>query len=406
MRDASTEPPPGEDTIGRRIAHARKLRGLTQQQLADRVPCSKSLIAQVERGHKPATQALVTAVARVLRVELGRLTGQPYRDPDAREDRVHAQIPEIRRALLGWDLPDEQVAPRPIERLRADVRHASALGRQARYIQLADMLPGLLEELTRAAHTATGARREEVFALLSEAYTGVTAIAYTLGYFDLRSLAMDRVAWAAQLSQDPLRIARTQWQRSTLFLAAASYDKGLRLLDRVRTDIGDHIDRLTPAELSVYGAAHLRSAVFAARANDRQAAFDHIEHARTAARVLGEDANHYGLEFGPSNVVMHEVAVAVEMYDGSAAVQRARQATLPPTVPPVRLGHFYIDLARGWLYHGDRRRSLDALVMARRVAPQQTRNHPMVRETVRMLNELERRRLPALSHFASWLGMP
>lgn len=42
----------GVDSIGGRIAAARKLCGFTQQQLAERVPCSKSLIAQVERGHK------------------------------------------------------------------------------------------------------------------------------------------------------------------------------------------------------------------------------------------------------------------------------------------------------------------------------------------------------------------
>lgn len=408
MRDDSTGSASQgeEDAIGRRIAAARKLRGLTQRELADRVPCSKSLIAQVERGHKPATQALVTAAARALRVPLGQLTGQPYHDPDERRDRIHRQIPEIRRAMLAWDLPDEDVAAPSLEQLRSDVRRASELGRQARYIQLGDMLPGLLEELTRAVHASQGGQRETLFGLLSEAYTGVTAIAYTLGYFDLRSLAMDRVATAARASQDPLRVARTQWQRSTLFLAAAAYDKGLLLLDRIRRDIGDHFDRLHPAEISVYGAAHLRSAVFAARANDRQAAFDHIEHARQAATVLGGDANHYGMEFGPSNVILHEVAVAVEMYDGTGAVERARHAILPPSVAPVRLGHFYIDLARGWLYHGDRKRALETLYKARRVAPQQTRNHPMVRETVRMLNELERRSPQTLSHFASWLGMP
>ncbi|MFF3439919.1 helix-turn-helix domain-containing protein [Streptosporangium sp. NPDC002721] len=405
MRDDGANTP-AEERIGRRIAQARKLRGLTQQQLADRVPCSKSLIAQVERGHKPATQALVTAVARTLRIGLGELTGQPYLDPEARENRIHQRVPELRRALLTWDLPDEDISPPSMERLRADVRRASTLGRQARYAQLGEMLPGLLEELTRAAHVSEGARSEELFGLLSEAYTGVTAIAYTLGYFDLRSSAMDRVAWAAQASQDPLRVARTQWQRSTLFLATATYDKGLMLLDRVRRDIGEDLGHLAPAELSVYGAAHLRSAIFAARAADRQTAFDHIEHAREAARVLGGDANHYGLEFGPSNVRMHEVAVAVEMYDGGEAVRRARHATFPSTIAPVRLGHHYIDLARGWLYHGDRQKSLEMLLAARRVAPQQTRNHPMVRETVRMLVDLERRRPRDLSGFASWLGLP
>ncbi|SDG28369.1 Helix-turn-helix [Sinosporangium album] len=390
--------------IGRRIAQARKLRGLTQQQLADRVPCSKSLIAQVERGHKPATQALVAAVARTLGVGLGRLTGQPYHE--GREEQVHCGIPEIRRALLSWDLPDEDLLPPPLEQLRLDVRCASDLGRRAQFAQLTAMLPGLLEELTRAAHFSDGSPCDEVFGLLAEAYTGVTAIAYTFGYFDLRSLAMDRVMWAAHSSQDRLRVARTYWQRSTLFLATAAYDKGLSLLDRVRQEIGEDLGRLNAAELSVLGAAHLRSAIFAARAADRQTAFEHVEHAREAARVIGRDANHYGLEFGPSNVAMHAVAVAVEMCDGGEAIRLAGSSDFPATVAPVRLGHYYIDVARGWLYHGDRQKSFDMLLAARRTAPQQTRNHPMVHETVRAISTLKRRRSRELSDFARWLGLP
>lgn len=396
----------GTDGVGRRIARVRKLRGLTQQQLAERVPCSKSLIAQVERGHKPATQALVAGVARALRVGVGELTGQPYRGESAREDLVHACVPDLRRVLLGWDLPDEEVRPRGAAALEADVKRLSELGRDARYGHLGEELPGLLEELTAAVHLAPDEERPRLFGLLSEAYTGVTAIAYALGYFDLRGLAMERVEWAARGSGDPLRVARTQWQRSTLFLAGASYDKGARLLDRVRRDIGEDIAAMDAPTLSVYGAAHLRSAVFAARMPNAATAWAHLAQAGEAARALGRDANHYGLEFGPSNVAIHEVAVAVEMYDGAEAVRRARGMRLGPGVAPVRVGHHYIDLARGWLYHGDRARALEALYLARRAAPQQTRNHPMVRETVRMLVDLERRRPKALSGFASWLGVP
>jgi len=396
----------GQGPIGRRIASARKLRGLTQLQLAERVPCSKSLIAQVESGHKPATQALIAGVARALRVDAGELTGQPYRWEGGRADRVHATVPDVRRALLGWDLPDEEIRPRAIGELTADVGWASALGREARYGHLGEMLPGLLEELTAAVHAADGGEKQRLYALLAEAYTGATAIAYTLGYFDLRSLAMERVAWAARASDDPLRVARTQWQRSTLFLSNASYDKGVKLLARIRHDLGDDVAQMDAPTLSVYGAAHLRSAVFAARMPNPSSAWAHVDEARECARLLGEDANHYGLEFGPSNVAIHEVAVAVELYDGAEAVRRAQRIHLPGTVAPVRLGHYYIDLARGLLYNGDRAKSLEALQAARRAAPQQTRNHPMVRETVRMLVELERRRPKALSGFASWLGMP
>lgn len=66
----------------------------------------------------------------------------------------------------------------------------------------------------------------------------------------------------------------------------------------------------------------------------------------------------------------------------------------------------YIDLARGFLYHGDRVKSEEALWTARRIAPHLTRNHPMVRETVRMLAESQRRRPKSLSDFATWIGIP
>lgn len=209
------------ERIGQRIASARKARGLTQFQLAQRIPCSKSLVAQVERGHKPATPSFTAGAARALGVRLERLTGQPYEDP--RRGTVHATVPDIQTAMLSWDLPDEELPMRPVDELAADVARASALGRKARYTTLGAMLPPLLDELSTACHVAEGALRARLFGLLAEAYAGVTAISYALGLFDLRSQAMDRVQWAARASGDPLRIGRTQWQRSTLFLQAAAY---------------------------------------------------------------------------------------------------------------------------------------------------------------------------------------
>jgi transcriptional regulator with XRE-family HTH domain len=99
------------ERIGQRIAEARKARGLTQLQLAQRAPCSKSLIAQVERGHKPAAPSLTAGAARALEIRLEQLTGQPYEDPQ--RGRVHQTIPDIQTAMLSWDLPDEDLPVRP-----------------------------------------------------------------------------------------------------------------------------------------------------------------------------------------------------------------------------------------------------------------------------------------------------
>jgi hypothetical protein len=61
--------------------------------------------------------------------------------------------------------------------------------------------------------------------------------------------------------------------------------------------------------------------------------------------------------------------------------------------------------ARGWLDYGNREKALAALQAARRVAPEQTRNHPQVREVVLTLIQMERYSKESLSGFASWIGV-
>ncbi len=126
---------------------------------------------------------------------------------------------------------------------------------------------------------------------------------------------------------------------------------------------------------------------------------------------MGADRHDYGLALGPSNVAQHEVAITVELEDGEEAVRRSRRVRLGPSVPAVRRGHHYIDLARGYVMAGDQAGGLRCLEQARRIAPQQTRHHPMVRETVlaiaaaRQRGEAARRGREELSLFASWLGL-
>jgi hypothetical protein len=45
------------------------------------------------------------------------------------------------------------------------------------------------------------------------------------------------------------------------------------------------------------------------------------------------------------------------------------------------------------------------LLTARKIAPQQTRYHPMARETVHALARVERRSSDTLRGLASWMGL-
>ncbi|MGH3155408.1 MAG: helix-turn-helix domain-containing protein, partial [Streptosporangiaceae bacterium] len=228
-----------QDRIGARVAAIRKTRGWNGRELARRAQVSYSLLAKVESGAAPATPAFIGSVARALRVDVTRITGQPYEDPDSRIAALQATIDPFRRALLTYDLPpSSDIRPRPLAELRTDTNAVSKLSREARYLQLGNRLPGLIEELQAAVADADETDRGELYALLAQAYGGGSALAHQLGYLDLRALALDRVEWAARASGDPLRIVRTQWSRGASLLAAAAYEQGLVLMERARTSLG------------------------------------------------------------------------------------------------------------------------------------------------------------------------
>ncbi|HSV68235.1 MAG TPA: helix-turn-helix transcriptional regulator [Mycobacteriales bacterium] len=396
-----------EDSIGARVSAARKLRGLTQRRLADLAHVSYSLLTKVESGHVPATPAFIAAVARTLRVDVIELTGQPYRGSTARQDRVHATIPEIRRVLLAHDVvTDNDDPPRPVEELAEAVRRASALRQAARYAELGEMVPELISQLAYAARQASqGSPRERAYALLAEAYGAADAVAYKLGYTDLSTLAVERVCWAAVRSDDPLMIGSADWLRAGAFLAGGGYAEAEALLTSARSALEPLLARADPQTLSVYGSLHLKQAIVSARANEAQDAWAHIAEAEEVATRAGGDNNFYQLAFGPSNVSIHGVAVAVELGDGTEAVRRSQDFTPPSVMPAERSSHHYIDLARGYLWHGDRKGALDCLHLARKLAPQQTRYHPMVRETLQALARAERRSTHSLRGFAAWVGL-
>lgn len=392
--------------IGERVAEKRKLNGLTQVQLAPRAHVSLSLLRKVEQGSAPASPAFVSAVARALGVSVGDLLGQPIRPETPAEHQVFAVLPPLRQELAAYRLPpDDDVSARSIVELTAAVEHVSRLRHSVDLTRLSTELPGLLAELRAAAHTLTGTEQERVFGLLTEAYFAARTLAYKLGYTDLASMTVDRYDWAAAQSGDELAVLVGDYLRAGDLTCLADWSSAQRLLERSRSRLEPDLGRATAPTLSTWGSLHLKSGLAAARAGNRATADAHLAEARETAARIGVDRDDYRLCFGPTNVSIWSVALAVEASDGTEAIKRAKGFIPPPETPRERAGHHWIDLARGYLLHGDRERALSSLMTARRTAPQQTRYHPMVTETVRSLARTERRRSDTLSGFATWLGI-
>ncbi|UJW28747.1 hypothetical protein L3Q67_26155 [Saccharothrix sp. AJ9571] len=159
----------------------------------------------------------------------------------------------------------------------------------------------------------------------------------------------------------------------------------------------------TPGSLTVRGYLHLRSAILAARSRDKANSDAHLTEAASCARAIAPTADFYDTAFNRANVTIHNVAAAVELGDGETAL--SRNQPLPSGTLRSRRAHHHIDLARAWLLHGHREKALRELHTARRLAPQLTRNHPQVRETVATLTYHKRRQPDALANFAHWIGV-
>ncbi len=211
--------------------------------------------------------------------------------------------------------------------------------------------------------------------------------------------------WAAEQSGDELAVLVGDYRRAGELISMADWGSAQHLLERSRSRIEDQLGHADPPTLSTWGNLHLKSGLAAARAGDLAAADEHLAEARETAARIGADRDDYRLFFGPTNVAIWSVGLAVEAGDGTEAVKRAEGFHPPPYTPRERVGHHWIDAARGYLLHGDRQRALSSLQQARHIAPQQTRYHPMVAETVRALVRAERRRSDSVAGFARWLGV-
>lgn len=391
---------------GENITVLRKAAGLTQRQLATRANISLSMLSKVEIGDRAAGHALVAAVARALGVPIERVHGQPYH-AEHRAAGTHTAIDALRSALRGYDLPPTaQADPRPVDQLRNDIKQLSRLRRAGRYAKLAAALPPILDELTLTIHTTEStAEKEEAFRLLVDAFYAAHGLAYRLGYADLAESIEHKLIWAAEHSSDPLAIGLAQWTRVNSFQAAGDYDRGLQLLDTARNNLDDQLSTNDPAAITVYGSMHLRAVTLASRAGSADTTQAHLNAARELAARIRRDQVHYQLTFGPANTDIHDIAASVELGNAEHAVAVGTAVKTPRGMPATRVGHYYIDLARAHLMLGDRTGTLSALENARRTAPEQTRFHPMVRETTRVLVSLHRRANPDLTSFASWLGL-
>lgn len=392
--------------LGSRIAYWRERRGMTQQLLADRIGRSKSWIEKVEASTRSANRLpILLNICNELRVDLPVLIGRDL-ERDTRQCIDELQVESIRTALERYDDLRAGVPPgfqTDVARLRRQITFVWSAFEMADYGVVSQALPGLLAEAQRS-NVIDG--DDETARILTEVYQVTASTLRKLGEYSLAWLAGDRGIALAEQVGDPTLAALTGFRVANALVALGrpepAYDLNISFASRLESEIHG------PADMSVYGNTVLQAAMASATAGNAAGVRDLIREAEEVARQVPDQANHYRLSFGSTNVGIHHVSALVSLGEGGLAVEaasRINEAGIHAIRRERRANH-YVDVARGYSQSGQREEALEKLLEAEALAPREVNCRPIARGTIENLIERSRGKPPlALRSLAERAGV-
>ncbi|MFG2091171.1 helix-turn-helix domain-containing protein [Spirillospora sp. NPDC048824] len=290
-------------------------------------------------------------------------------------------------ALAGYPTLSSDPSPAALSmpRLTKAVAAAKRTYQDCQYSTVINSLPRLLADLRAACATHEGDTRLQAEALSAEAHHVAASILLKLDEEGLAWVAADRSMQAARNSQDLTIIGSSARIITHALMNDGHHGAATQTASTYAERIGRDTDQRTPDFLSVYGALLLRGAVAAGHRTDRHTAAALLDEAQDAGRELGGDFNHRWTAFGPTNVQLHRVNIALQLGDAGAAIQEARTVDLDRIPLTERKATLLIDTSRALTQWGKHDKAYEVLRVAHQLAPEEISARPAVH---RMLRDL------------------
>jgi transcriptional regulator with XRE-family HTH domain len=400
--------------IGERIKLYRRRRGLSQPRLAQLVGRSESWLSQVERGVRSVDRlSTIIELARVLHVQVIDLTGRPLSLAPNGGSHLDA-VDGLRQALMSFSAipaalgqPEEGRRGPDLARLRRTVVMANELYQAGRYSGAGELLPGAIADAQAATRELHGDERQAAFAGLAETYHITSKVLTKVSETELAWVAAERALAAAERAEAPLLVGASAYHLGHAFIKAGRINEATTLTMDAAAALAP-TRRAGPDRLSLWGGLHLTALFGAARHNDRRAADQLLNEAEHTAGQLGEERNDFWFAFGPTNVRIHAVALAVELGDPDSAIRLGEgldTSRLPDGVRG-RRSALLVDLARSYTMRRMDAAAVNTLLDAERIAPETVRFNVVVYELLReMLKREHRASTPQLRPLAERVGV-
>lgn len=335
---------------------------------------SESHLSRIERNERPVDKrSLIAALADALQVSPSEITGQPYPATSHGEAVGHSAAPALRAVLRDIELGEEPPTPRRFEELRVAVSAVNKASAACDYGTLGVIVPGLIAEL----HALADGGSAEARRLLVDALHAAFYLSKDLGHGDLAWSVSGHLHRATQSLGDPTWGGVADFVRAHAVVGLNARKRGLALAERA----ADTLPADEHAAGQVHGMLHLSAALNSAVTGEADQARAHLDEAADIAARTG-DGDFAGLHFGPRNVGVWHVSVALELGEAGRVPEIARGIDVAVIPSAGRQASFYADVGRGYAATRAVDRAVEAFRRAEQLAPERTRSSPWVREAV------------------------
>jgi transcriptional regulator with XRE-family HTH domain len=337
-------------------------------------------------GEAMRRRSVAPLIAAVL---VGGVLG-PSTQPSAAEvNPLARRLREAAATRRNWEsgppLADLDTAKKRVAAVHAAYQAAD-------YASAAHILPGVLAGTERLCRDQ-GVQERDVHRVHAIANVAASKLAAKLGDHSLAWVMADRAGTSARFGNDQVLWGLSSYQAAcALQKMPGRAGDAQELLGCAHDQLSQH-GPATPAAISVRGSLLLLAAVLSARAGQDQAAVAHLATAKDLAHGLGHDGNHLWTGFGPINVRIHEIGVAVALGHPGLAVEVGEHldtSSLPAALVS-RRAQLHLELAWAYAHQcaGDHTAVLH-LLEAERIAPQIIGVYPAARTLLANLMTRER----------------
>jgi hypothetical protein len=269
------------------------------------------------------------------------------------------------------------------------------------------MLPGLITEVRATIPLVDGPARDQLLRTASALYFLTRAFTTRVGAHDVSMLSADRAMAAAIKADDLDYRAASAWNVGMILAGQGHTEVVAELATDATAMLEPTLADATPRRMSVYGALHLLRATQYARTGDEHGVAKALAVADRVAAKLGE-RNDFRMVFGPTNVSIYRMWIAVEMSKPREAIRAAQHCDVSVLPSVERRFSYYIELARAYSIRGEDVAAVHMLLRAERESSEELRlnvgSRSIVCEQLRRENALTRSELRPLADRMGMLG--